>query len=353
MSDITRNTHYVPQATLRRWSENGTHVYAYDILVPHANVPDWQSRGIKRVGRQVDLYTTLEGAEETDGFEKHITRTYEEPGQEAIEKLLAKGRMSPLDWKSIARFVALQQMRTPLYFLEFVKRLNDDAPKILEKIVEELPERLAQHRASDEHPQHDVADGPNYLGEHLRISVQPGVGPAGETAIGAEVSSSRAAWLSTITGMLVRLERVVCQHRWRTIEPAGDAEWPLTDHPVLTLNYFGPDRYDFGAGWGRKGSEFILPISPRIAVAMQVGSNNHGPRQMTVEQTRGIQRFMAERAFRLIVARSRAAGWVRSDRPRTINAEAYATEQEAWRRWHSVHIESEQEFRADSKRPKS
>ena len=44
MSDITRKTHYVPQATLRRWSENGSHVYAYDILVPHANVPDWQRR---------------------------------------------------------------------------------------------------------------------------------------------------------------------------------------------------------------------------------------------------------------------------------------------------------------------
>src|SRR6185295_615598 len=111
MSDITRNTHYVPQATLRRWSENGSHVYAYDILVPHANVPDWQRRGIKRVARQGDLYTTLEGAEE--------------PGQEAIEKLLNKQRMSPLDWKSVARFVALQQMRTPLYFVEFVKRLNE------------------------------------------------------------------------------------------------------------------------------------------------------------------------------------------------------------------------------------
>src|SRR5437868_5589916 len=56
LRDITRNTHYVPQATLRRWSENGSHVYAYDILVPHASVPDWQRRGIKRVARQVDLY---------------------------------------------------------------------------------------------------------------------------------------------------------------------------------------------------------------------------------------------------------------------------------------------------------
>jgi hypothetical protein len=51
----------------------------------------------------------------------------------------------------------------------------------------------------------------------------------------------------------------------------------LTDHPVLTLNYYGPGRYDFGAGWGREGSEFILPVSPRLAVCTQVGRKETGP----------------------------------------------------------------------------
>lgn len=349
MAGITRDTHYVPRATLRRWSENGTHVYAYDILVPHVKVPAWQRRGIKKVARQVDLYTTLEGADETDRIERHITRTYEAPGQEAIERLLSKGRMTPLDWSSIARFVALQQMRTPLYFIELVKRLNEQGPKLLEEILDGLPERLKTRRSSELRPVDAAADGPNYLDGHLKISIEPGVGPAGEAAVAAKFSSSRAAWLSTMTGMLVRHDRLFCQHRWRAIEPAGDAEWPLTDHPVLTLNYYRPGRYDFHAGWDCKGSEFVLPVSPRIAVCMQVGSNNHGPRQMTVEQTRDIQRFMAERAFRLIVAHPQAAGWVISARPRTIDAQAYATEQEAWERWHSIHVESEREFRADSK----
>jgi hypothetical protein len=26
---------------------------------------------------------------------------------------------------------------------------------------------------------------------------------------------------------------------WRVMKLAGDEEWPLTDHPVLTLNYYG------------------------------------------------------------------------------------------------------------------
>jgi hypothetical protein len=107
MADITHNSHYVPQATLRRWSDDGTHVYAYRILVSHTSVPEWVKQPIKSVTRQPDLYTTLEGDEESDKFEKHITRVYEEPGQDAIEKLLSRQRMTPLDWNSIAKFVAL------------------------------------------------------------------------------------------------------------------------------------------------------------------------------------------------------------------------------------------------------
>ena len=44
---------------------------------------------------------------------------------------------------------------------------------------------------------------------------------------------------------------------------------------------------------------------------------------------------------------------VRSARPRTVDAGAYATDEEAWRRWHSVHIDSEHEFRVDSKQESS
>ena len=69
-----------------------------------------------------------------------------------------------------------------------------------------------------------------------------------------------------------------------------------------------------------------------------------GPRVMTMEQTQGIQRFMAERALRWIIARG-PADWVAAVRPRTVNADAFATEQDAWKRWHEGHTASEMEFR--------
>src|SRR5229473_8317927 len=97
-SEITHHSHYVPRATVRRWSDDGISVNAFRVLVSHESVPMWSKQSIRSVVRQADLYTTLQGDQETDDFEKRITRLYEEPGQEAIEKLLASQRMISLDW---------------------------------------------------------------------------------------------------------------------------------------------------------------------------------------------------------------------------------------------------------------
>jgi len=87
MPNIARDSHYVPQATLRRWSEDGQHVQAYRILVSHSEVPEWTLRSIRGLAYQRDLYTTFAGGQELDEFERWIAKEYEEPGFDAVNKL--------------------------------------------------------------------------------------------------------------------------------------------------------------------------------------------------------------------------------------------------------------------------
>ena len=82
-----------------------------------------------------------------DEFENWLTTTYEEPGQEAIEKLLRTARMQPTDWDGISMFVAVQQRRTPLAFLEFAERWPALANESLELGVRQLERRLASRGA--------------------------------------------------------------------------------------------------------------------------------------------------------------------------------------------------------------
>ena len=97
MSGITRESHYVPQATLRRWSDDGVNVWAYRLLAPSENVDPWRPCAIRGLTKQRDLYTTFEGDKEGDDFEKFITREIEAPGQSAIEKVIGNLKMKPAE----------------------------------------------------------------------------------------------------------------------------------------------------------------------------------------------------------------------------------------------------------------
>jgi Protein of unknown function (DUF4238) len=341
MSDITRETHYVPQATLRRWSEDGVNVWAYRLLAPSANIDPWQLCAIKGLTKQRDLYTTFEGDQEGDDFEKFITREIEEPGQAAIEKVIGNFKMKPGDWHAVAKFVAAQQMRTPMFFVEWVRRINEEMPKTLQSILSELEQKAAaQIPAQAQEP-----DDHNYLREKLRVTVDPVPGGNGLALVHAQVSSSRTAWLRFMRRMLTDRIELFCHHRWRVLKLAADDEWPLTDNPVLALNYVRRGEYDFGAGWGKHNSNFIMPVSPRVAIFTQVGSRETGPWHASLEQTRELQGFAVERALRWIIARKPDPQIV-ALRPRAVDAEAYKAEQEAWRAWNDRHLSSEAEFRA-------
>jgi hypothetical protein len=72
--------------------------------------------------------------------------------------------------------------------------------------------------------------------------------------------------------------------------PLGE-EWPLTDHPVLRLNYNSPAECDFDGGWRHAGSEFIMPVSPHLAVYTQVGKRHSGPILLDPVKTRQLQQL--------------------------------------------------------------
>ena len=278
-----------------------------------------------------ELYTTFDGDVEGDDFEKFITREIEEPGQEAIERLLSNFKMKPAHWHAIAKFVVAQQIRTPLFFIEWVRGLNESMPSTLEKVLRDVQRASAEELAEKQSNPND-----NYLADELRVRMQPVPGRPRLAYVEAQISSSRTAWLAFMRQMLVGRTERFTSHRWRSML-AGDAEWPLTDHPVITLNWYGPGKFDFGAGWGRERSEFILPVSPDRAIVTQIGSKERGPFYATPEQTRELQEIVVTRALRWVFVR-KPAPWIAQFRPRTIDAEAHATEQASWRTWNALHL---------------
>jgi hypothetical protein len=337
MENLIRDSHYIPRALLRNWSEDGKNVFGYRLLVSHPKVPEWQRCSIKWIAYQRDLYTTIESGQEADCFENWMAKKYEEPGLKAIEKVLKGTRLTRSDKRDLARLVAAQDVRTPLAYIEMMKHAAGFVPEVLGRCLEETIAKVQE--ANEKGIRIEPKGKSDPYSREVRLTYEPVTdGTSDKIAVRASVTLGRRWWIIGMQHLLSR-SGVLCQHHWSILTPYGDEEWPLTDHPVLRLNYSGKDDYTFGGGWAFRGSEILMPLSPRHLLYAQVGKRPMTgvlPREITKE----IQRFFVERAFRWIFARQ-PLPWVAKLRPRMVDAVIFKEEAQAWNGWNKSQLEAE------------
>lgn len=157
-----------------------------------------------------------------------------------------------------------------------------------------------------------------------------------ETAVG------RASWLWSIQHVLEKTAKVLHTHKWTIMRPAEGMQWPTSDKPVVRLNYYGNERYDFRGGWGRKNTELMLPLDPQHLLYTKIGDRPpmRGTR-FSVEHTRLIRRLILEHSHRTIFA-DKDDREIPALSARVVNAELFKYEEEQWRNWDAEQNESEQ-----------
>ena len=324
---------------LRRWSDDGTNLYAYRILVSSPKVPEWRRKSIRGLAYRRDLYTVFGGGEELDDFERWLSSDYEQPGLEAIDKLVRRARLTPGDWRSMARFVAVQDIRTPLSFIESMRRWHQQIPEILDRTLQEAIKRLEEAHAKGV-ALHQTSEQ-NEFSNFTEVIIEPPAVPGSDLAsVRVTMPIGRRLWVASMRHILTSAAEMLCRHRWSVIEPAGDQEWPLTDHPALRLNYYRPGQYDFGGGWANPGSEIMMPVSPRHLLYVQVGNKIANRLSFSLHHTSLVQQLLVKRAHRWVFGR-RPLHWVADVRPRTVNRDQLAKEDAAWEGWHRDQLQSE------------
>jgi Protein of unknown function (DUF4238) len=335
---VTHDNHYVPQALLRRWSVDGFTLFARRLLVSHPAVPEWERTPIRGLARQRDLYTSLLSGEEADEFEQWIATDFEKPASDAIDKVVSGTRLKREDWHSLARFVALQDLRTPASFFAQMERWEKEMPALLQNTMKSAIQQFEQARTEGRALERQV--GGNDFSGLFHVSVERPEEPNGQALLRTDVTLGRGLWLASMRGLLNEGARVLTEHQWSIAEPADAGEWPLTDHPVLKLNYSGPTKYDFGGGWGRRNVDLMMPISPRHLLFVQVGKDSGRKLTLTSEQTDQLRRFHTERAHRWVFA-TEPLDWVVRMRPRVVDAAAFDRESAMWARWHQDQLQAE------------
>jgi hypothetical protein len=326
---LARRNHYAPEAYLRGWSDDGQRVLAYRLLVPREDYPLWERRPISRLAVWEDLYTWMEGGEERDEFERWLNRDIENPAAAALAKVRRGEPLEDQDWHRLVIYVAALDLRTPETYRILREQWIREMPRLLSRTFDRARKALRRAGPLPVQPAEDERPGPA-IPLPFAVRVTP---RQDDVEVRAEVTVGRQLWLHNVRQLLTGAAKVLTQHRWHILRPAPGHEWFTSDHPVIKLNFETPDKYDFGGGWDRKGGEILVPLSPHHMLYTRIRAPTHLGHSLTTDETRLMQRMVAQHASRWIIARSesqRATWW----RPRICDVEVFRAEEEARQEWH-------------------
>lgn len=330
MKEFRRDNHFVPKLYLKKWGSEGLKVWGYRTLVSQENIPLWKLQSIRGVAYHKNLYTRFSADGETDEFELWFEKEFETPAEEALYKATSNLRLSAEDWRRLIRFAAAQSVRTPARLIKELERWRNDMPELLNSTLRDIVQGLGDAK--------HIRDLPKPINTNdemifpLRIKREPSDNPD-FSLFKVETIVGRSLWLFGIKHILTNTIKVLLQHKWSILHVAPSVKWITSDDPVICLNYYEKEHYDFGGGWGFKGSEIIFPLSPKHILYTRVGYKNGSRMDASYELSMDLQRIIAEHSHRWIFAKE-PINDIEELRARVIDKDAYRKEMEAWEQWH-------------------
>ncbi len=342
MSELHVNNHYVPKCYLKRWENSNKKVYVYRILVNHSNVPIWRPHSVSAIAYQKHLYTQVIAGCESDEIETWLDREFESPANTILEMATSDKRLSPNDWEVLIKFLAAQDVRTPVRLFEHLQRAQKELPEILQNVLNELEEKLNQGEF----------DGYKTLNPELfPLKITTHIKEGSDTGIlKAETYAGRSTWLHSIKHVLENTRKVLHTHKWSIVKPAKGYYWPTSDNPVVKLNYYSPGKYDLKGGWGVNKGNILFPIGPEHAMFVQIGDRSiqKGTR-LTPTQTKELIKIIVENAHRKIFSINEDSN-LPLLRKRIVDRQRFERENEEMRQWHQKNAMMEREYLASNRK---
>jgi len=339
---LTQSNHYVPQSYLRRWANRDSMLWASRLLVPDARMPLWKQATTRGLAKHQNLYTRIIAGKTSDEIERWLNEEFETPAQASIDKVVSNSRLISEDWQKIIRFVAAQDVRTPARLIESIKRWDSTLQTLIDEVLEDAVKEFTQAKRlgvvvnTTSHPHSSYF--PIKVSKELNPDEQCGT-------LKVETVAGRGLWLFSLRHLLTATLRVLLTHKWTILLCPKDLSFITSDDPVVKLNYHAPESYDFKGGWGSKGTEIFMPLSPRHLLYARVG-HNPPPRNtvLSYEMAQQFQRLIAEHAHRFVFS-DRPDEHLPEIRRRHVNLEAYLSERKMWEEWHDMQVKAEQDLR--------
>ena len=104
------------------------------------------------------------------------------------------------------------------------------------------------------------------------------------------------------------------------------------------------DYYNFHGGWGKKNGNIIIPISPKILLITEIGSNKSSKQlDHSKHWSAFFRRIIIEHAYRYVYADAKQKGML-AIKPRRVDKVLFEKEKKTIAVWHKDQISRERSF---------
>lgn len=337
---LTRDNHFVPQLYLRNFATVAGEVSEYRILVSHASVPEWKPVNVAGTGYEKNLYTRIVRGEEADDIEQWLSRDFESPAKQPLEKVLADQELCQSDWEILIRFLASQIVRTPAFLIRSLPLWNRMTPNALNQSLKDVEAQLREAKATGRPVVVDPAPENQYFPMKVDRKDLP---EEKRVQFTTRVVVGRGLWFYTMKHLLTKTLKVLYKHKWTILEAPTGLNWFTSDDPVVCLNFRSQSDYDFGGGWNRARSNILFPLSPGHLMFTEISAGPFPRRVPSRYHARLFRRILAQHAHRRIYS-FREDEKIPQLRPRVIDAAAFQRERALWEAWYEDQSRAEEEL---------
>lgn len=342
MNNLSRNNHFVPQMYLDAWKNKNNKVWTYDLLVPNENCNLWNERTTKSIASQQNFYIVLKDKEEADDIEKYMNEKFEMPASKPLKKAIKGEELSDGEWKAIINYIGCQIVRTPAFVSKMLNMSKNKFGDMFQQTVSEIGEVLNNVPLEE---LKKYSQEQNHTEENkmfpLKI-IDTGIDCGDKRILKVETIIGKSYYLHEMMHLLSETIKVLQKHEWKIINLDERVKIPTSDNPVICLNYYSNNNYDFGGGWDNNGSEIVFPISPNKIIYTKVGARDI-QFKLDYNLSIKIKTMIVEHAYRRIFSIDNEK-WITKARKRYVNMDEFNREKKMLENWHENYKSIEAEY---------
>lgn len=344
--NLSRNNHYLSQMYIQAWADENNRVELYELLVPNDNVPQWQLKSIKSVGSFDSFFVRLKSGEEIDDIEKWFNEKYETPAKAALSHAINGERITVGEWHCLIDFLACHIVRSPAFIIE--KLCNVEMYKdSFQKAMYEMAEKFSKMQKEDfikERKFFELTHNGKYNDELFPLKLTNlGSFDDDNALIKVETIVGKQLCLWVIKYLLENTAKILHKYKWSIITVDENVVLPTSDNPVVILNYYDENNYNFAGGWGSQNTNIIFPISPQKILFTEIGVKSAPRINLNYQMSLLLKKIIVEHSYRKIISNFKDEEVIKM-KPRIVSETEFKIEKQMWVDFQKNYLEKEADY---------